>query len=75
MFKELKAIECALQMVGPLLVWHNIALFSDSTIVVRVLQNLYSKSRILRALLARIVLLLRRLGVKLQVHHIEGELN
>ena len=61
--------------LSSLLVWHNVALFSDSIVVVRVLQKLYTKSQILRASLACKVILLRRLGVKLQVHHTEGKLN
>ncbi len=51
------------------------ALFSDSSTTVAVLQKLYTKSVSLRSVLGRIIVLLQKYNVTLDVHHILGELN
>ena len=63
-YKELHAVELALKALGPLLVHRNLAIFSDSSVVVNVLRKLYTKSHTLRASLARIVHLMRVLDVR-----------
>ena len=53
----------------------NVALFSDNAATVAILRKIYTKSERLRALLDRIIRLLARLNVHLEIHHIQGELN
>ena len=62
-FKELKAVECALQVLGPLITVKSLALFSDSSTTVAILQKLYTKSPRLRGLLGRITALTKAYGL------------
>jgi hypothetical protein len=74
-FKELKVVQIALEALGPTLKQRFISLFSDSTTTVAILQKLYTKSVSLRHVLGRIIVLLQKYNVTLDVHHIMGELN
>lgn len=74
-FKELKVVQIALEALGPTLKERSVALFSDSSTTVSILQKLYTKSVSLRNILGRIIVLLQKYHVKLNVHHIIGELN
>ena len=62
-YKELHAVELALKVLGPLLVRCNLAIFSNSSLVVNVLWKLYTKSCTLWASLTQIVHLMRVLDV------------
>ncbi len=64
-FKELKAVECALQVLGPLITVKSLAVFSDSSTTVAILQKLYTKSPRLRGLLGRIIALTKAYGLSL----------
>ena len=68
-------MQIALEALGPTLKQRFISLFSDSSTTVAVLQKLYTKSVSLRAILGRIIVLLQKYNVTLDVHHIMGELN
>lgn len=74
-FKELKAVALALEVLGPLLTVKSLAVFSDSSTTVAILQKLYTKSPKLRGLLGRIIALTKAYGLHLQVHHIAGVAN
>ena len=68
-------VQIALEAVGASLRHKTVALFSDSSTTVSVLQKLYTRSTSLRSTLGRILSLLRRYDLALDVHHIRGELN
>ena len=62
-YKESHTIELDLKALGPLLVHHNVTIFSDSLVVVNVLRKLYTKSCTLWASLTCIICLIRALDV------------
>lgn len=64
-FKELKVVQIALEALGPMLRHRRVALFSDSSSTVSILQRLYTKSVALRNVLGRIIALLSSLNVQL----------
>lgn len=62
-FKELKVVQIALEALGPMLRHRRVALFSDSSSTVSILQRLYTKSVALRNVLGRIIALLSSLNI------------
>jgi hypothetical protein len=64
-----------LEALGASLRHRRVALFSDSASSVHILQKLYTKSFALRGILGRIIHLVHRYDLTLDVHHISGELN
>ena len=57
-FNELKVVQIALEAIGAHLKNKTVALFSDSSSTVSILQKLYTKSTSLRAVLNKIIVLL-----------------
>ena len=64
-----------MEAIGASFRHRQLALFSDSSSSVAILQKLYTKSASLRAVLGRIIALLTQHRITLTAHHISGELN